>query len=401
MLPSPMEDAICAATAKAASRRKLNAVTSDPEKTADYAVIGEKQFKNPKLFPPPNTKGLDQPRTITFGKSTPEDDVERSVKVLGNNVTGCYTSDTLAVIAVINDMWQEQGANPEGLVVGSYAEVARRLGKNDDNPNRNRAFVKRELDRLRRCILVFSQFHTAADVKKNHEITYFSDYFYVEDRKNPSLNYFQAELNKFVLVNLRTGYIASLPLAALLELKNDNSKPVLLRIDSVLSAMEKIELSAESIFDLLSIDGESDWYKKPSTRKKVLSSIQADLDGKVLSSGWTVKVALENGSSDYKLIFTRGEHVLPPKPVSVARPITNTDPVLIQQMVNDMISVTGAADNERLFTLYARSYPEDTIHRAVAEFKADKPAELRNPGAFFSKILMRITGEQGYPWIKA
>jgi hypothetical protein len=206
MLPSPAEDAILSAAAKASQRRRLNVVTSELDK-ADYAVIGEKQFKNPKLFPPPSTKGLDQPRTITFGKAAPDDQVERSVKILGNSVTACYTSDTLAVIAVINDMWQEQGSNPEGQVIGSYSEVARRLGKNDENATRNRGFVKRELDRLRRCILVFSQFHTSADIKNNHEITYFSDYFYHEDRKNPSNNYFKAELNKFVIVNLRTGYI--------------------------------------------------------------------------------------------------------------------------------------------------------------------------------------------------
>jgi hypothetical protein len=246
MLPSPAEDAILSAAAKASQRRRLNVVTSELDK-ADYAVIGEKQFKNPKLFPPPSTKGLDQPRTITFGKAAPDDQVERSVKILGNSVTACYTSDTLAVIAVINDMWQEQGSNPEGQVIGSYSEVARRLGKNDENATRNRGFVKRELDRLRRCILVFSQFHTSADIKNNHEITYFSDYFYHEDRKIPSNNYFKAELNKFVIVNLRTGYISSLPLAALLELKNDNSKPVLLRIDSVLATQEKLELGSTTI----------------------------------------------------------------------------------------------------------------------------------------------------------
>lgn len=400
MLPSPAEDAILSAAAKASQRRRLNVVTSELDK-ADYAVIGEKQFKNPKLFPPPSTKGLDQPRTITFGKAAPDDQVERSVKILGNSVTACYTSDTLAVIAVINDMWQEQGSNPEGQVIGSYSEVARRLGKNDENATRNRSFVKRELDRLRRCILVFSQFHTSADIKNNHEITYFSDYFYHEDRKNPSNNYFKAELNKFVIVNLRTGYISSLPLAALLELKNDNSKPVLLRIDSVLATQEKLELGSTTIYDLLSVDGDSDWFRKPSTRKKVLSAIQEDLDGKVLSSGWTVSVTLEaSATTDYKLIFQRGARITQPRAQTPVRKIVNTDPMLIQQMVNNMAEVTGDRHGEKLFTLYARSYPEETIHRAISEFKADKPSDVRSPGAYFSTVLMRITKEQGYEWIK-
>lgn len=401
MLPPPAEDAILSAAANASKRRRLNTVTSEIDKALDYAVIGEKQFKNPKLFPPPSTKGLDQPRTISFGKMTPDDQVERSIKVLGNNVTGCYTSDTLAVIAVINDMWQEQGANPDGLVIGSYADVARRLGKNNDNPTRNRGFVKRELDRLRRCVLIFSQFHTSADIKNNHEITYFSEYFYHEDRKNPSNNFFQAELNHFVLVNLRTGYISSLPLAALLELKNDNSKPVLLRIDSVLASQEKIELASTSIYDLLSIDPDSDWFRKPSTRKKVLSSIKEDLNGKTLSSGWTVIITLEpSAAADYKLTFARGERRAQATTRATPRQIVNTDPMLIQQMVNNMVSTTGARENEKLFTLYARSYSEENIHRAIAEFKADKPNDLRNPGAYFSTILMRIIQEQGLAWIK-
>jgi hypothetical protein len=151
----------------------------------------------------------------------------------------------------------------------------------------------------------------------------------------------------------------------------------------------------------LSVDGDSDWFRKPSTRKKVLSAIQEDLDGKVLSSGWTVIVTLEaSATTDYKLIFQRGARITQPRAQTPVRKIVNTDPMLIQQMVNNMAEVTGDRHGEKLFTLYARSYPEETIHRAISEFKADKPSDVRSPGAYFSTVLMPITKEQGYEWIK-
>lgn len=396
MLPDAAEDAMLAnaESAKATRNRSGNSIIEQ----TDYSVIGEKQFKNPHLFPPPGSKGLDQPREIIFPVGA--DEIERSIRILGNNVTAGYTSNTLSVIAVINDMWKEQGSHPEGWVAGSYSEVTRRLGLSEDNPTRNRKLVKAELDRLKRCQLVFSHFHTGGDVKKNHEVTYFSEYYYEEDRRNPSKNVFKAQLHKFVLTNLRTGYIASLPLRALLQLKRDNSKPVLLRVDSVLAQVAAMEMSADTILDLLLLDKNSDWYRKPVTRRKTLSNIRDDLDGKELSSGWTVVVSLEKTSSgDSKLTFKRGERI--EQYVNTAtREIVNTDPLLVQSLVNEMSIAVGESDKEALYTMYARSYPEELIQRAISTYKSDKPKGTRNPGAFFATVLRNIVEAQGYAWIK-
>lgn len=404
MLPPPCDDAVLAHAAhvqqQSQKRRLLNVGTSDQDpRQPDYAVIGEKQFKNPLLFPPPNTKGLDQPRTILF--SRPEDEVQQSVRILGNNVTAGYTSDTLNVIAVINDMWKDCGQDPEGWVVGSYSEVVRRLKLPTDNASKARKFVKDELERLKRCQLVFSHFHTEAELKKNHEITYFADFYYEEDKRNPSLNRFKARIHHFIVNNLQTGYIASLPLRALLQLKHDNSKPVLLKVDSVLAQphVKKMELTATSVLELLMLDGTSNWYRKPSTRKKVLEGIQVDMDGKELSSGWKVNVKVEPvaAGGDFKLVFARGARVS--QPGGSLPPILNTDPVLVQSLVNAMETITGETGKQNLYTIYARSYPEDLIHRAISEFKADKPAETYNKGAFFTQVLSRIVEEQGYQWV--
>lgn len=394
-LPNAAE---CAALENASSAMaSRNPKTNSSEKPTEVSVIGERQFKEPGLFPPPKTKGLDQPREIILRSD--DADVQRSIKVLGNNVTSGYTSDTLNVIAVINDMWVEQGSHPEGWVTGSYAEVVRRLNLPADNPTRNRKKVKMELDRLRRCVLIFSHFTVSAEIKHNHEITYFTEYSYIEDRRNPAQNFFKAQLHKLVLSNLQTGYIASLPLRALLQLQEDKSKPVLLRVDSVLATMERIELSASTILEMLLLQ-DSDWYAKPSVRKRLLDTIREDLLGKELSSGWTIACELTPTAQgdDFKLVFTRGirTEYKPRAP----RQIVNTDAVVVQQLADAMTNAVGERGKEQLYTLLAKSYPEDLIHRAIAEFKADKPATTRNNGAFFAKILSRIVTEMGYAWIK-
>lgn len=400
MLPAPCETAVLAQAQQAATnhqqRRQRMGIT-EKDYAADLAVIGEKHFKNALFFPPPSSKGLDKPRTIHF--SPPGDDVQQSVQILGNNVTAAYSSDTLNVIAVINAMWKEQGSDPEGWVASSYAEVARRLEMDVANARRNRQFVKGELDRLRRCTLIFSHFSTEAEIKRNHEITYFAEYSYEEDQRNPTNNHFRAKFHKFILNNLQTGFISSLPYRTLLRLKHDNAKPVLLKVDSVLAAHPKMEMSADSILDLLMVNKETAHYRKPSTRRKILEGIQAALDGQELSSGWKVKVKVEKmaSDSDHKLVFSRGTKVA--QSGNTLPAIINTDPVLVQSLVNSMESLTRENNKTHLYTLYARSYPEELIHRAVSEFKADKPAETRNRGAFFTQILSRIVMEQGYQWV--
>lgn len=399
MLPSPCEDAILANARARGSKSRHLSVQQPPDNPRSFFVIGEKQFKNPRLFPPPATEGLDQPRTIVFSRS--DDPIEQTIRVLGNNVTSGYTSDTLKVIAVINWLWQKDGCDPEGWVCAPYAKVIRRLELPPSNASRNRRHVKEELERLRRCVLVFSQFQSGGDIKDNHEITYFSEYFYQEDQRNPSNNFFRARLDPFVLANLRSGYISTLPLEALLELKHDNSKPILLRVDSVLAVQERLELSSDSIFDLLSINGNTEWFRKRNTRAKLLGQISNDINGKTLSSGWKVIAELDDTASkdDFKIRFTRGEKINIPI-TAQPLPIVNTDPVLVQQLVNNMIALVGASENVEIFTVYAKFYSEEIIHRAIAEFKSDKPASTRNLGAYFTKILSRIVQEQGFRWVK-
>ncbi len=424
-LPSPLEDAIlneaARAKAEAASaqslvlndrQKKMLAITTKTNSRFSISVIGEKQFKNPLLFPPPSTKGLDKPRVVVFGTTVEEggSKVESSVRILGNNVTGCYTSDTLEVIGAINEMWREQGQSQKGVVVGTYADLARRVNRGDENnANRHRKHVARELDRLKFVNLVFSVYHTSERVIDNQAITYLTEYRYVTDETNPSNNYFFVQINPAVLDNLRTGYISSLPLASLLELKIDNAKPILLKVDSILAGVEKCELSCDSVYELICVP-KTAWYAKPWIQQKILTQIATDLNGKILSSGWTVLVTMATmaNNKDVKLVFHRGEHHQR-SPISTQQnqqgrsiSVVNTDPTLVQMLVNDMILILGGTvQNKSLYTLYARSYPEELVHRAISEFKADKPANLQSPGAFFSSVLSRIVKENGYAWIKS
>ena len=422
-LPSPLEDAILNEAAKAETeaasetslvlnerQKQMLAITKANSKFS-IAVIGEKQFKNPLLFPPPSTKNLDKPRTVVFGTTVQEggSQVESSVKILGNNVTGCYTSDTLEIIGAINEMWREQGQSHKGVVVGTYADLARRVNRGDENnAHRHRKHVARELDRLKFVNLVFSVYHTSERVIDNQAITYLTEYRYVTDETNPSNNYFFVKINPAVLDNLRSGYISSLPLAALLELKIDNAKPILLKVDSILAGVEKCELSCDSVYELICVP-KTAHYGKPWIQQKILNQIADDLNGKILSSGWMVLVTMTTmaNNRDVKLVFQRGEHHQRSQIASQqtqkrrAIAVVNTDATLVQMLVNDIILILGeSAKHKALYTLYARSYPEELVRRAISEFKADKPADLKSPGAFFSSVLSRIIQEHDYTWIK-
>lgn len=400
MLPPALEDAVIREEGKTAPVQPIE--TKSTERS--ISVIGEKQFKNPLLFPPPSTEGLDRPRKIRVGTGSDDSgaDVEHSITVLGNNVTAGYSSDTLDVIAVINKIWRRQGCSPEGYVRSTYAEVVRMLGRGGFNEMRHRKHVARELERLRRCVLIFSQYHAAGDVKRNHEITYFAHYKYVESKRNPQENYFEAMLDPLVVANLMSGYIASLPLEALLALKTDHSKPVMLRVDSVLATHERCELASENILKLASLNPDSDWFSRQSVRKKTLANIQKDLDGKSLSSGYSLCVEMVRTADgkDWKLVFARGEKVEGADDYSI-RPIVNKDSFLVQDLYNQIVQVAGSEDENRsLYMLYARSYPEELIYRACSQAKADRPKKVERPAAFFTSVLKRLAEEQGHSWIK-
>lgn len=403
MLPSPMEDE----RLRTAAIGRLRVAGGEDR---PYSVVGEKHFKNPLLFPPPKTKGLDKPRKIPLqGNSSTDDgeDIERCVEILGNNVTSGYTTETLRVLTVINEMWEQQGYSPDGGVYGSFSEVVRRLGKDENNAARHRKAVATELQRLRRLPLIFSQYFTKDMVKKNHEITYFCDYQYVTDRTNPSNNYFRAKIDPHVLENIREGYISSLPSKTIIALKYDNSGPVLLKVDSVLASMERLELSSDTVYALTQIEL-TDWTRKPVNRKKTLENIRSDIDQSVLSSGWVVNCSLVTDAKgdNIKLVFMRGERMFDRSESREKRSrgltVVNTDGFVVQDLTNEMGRVVGEFQtNEKLYTLYAKSYPEEMLRRAMSEFKADKPKDLRSGGAFFSAILKRLVQESSYAWINA
>ena len=401
MLPSPMEDD----SLRHAAMNKLRLAGGEER---PYSVVGEKHFKNPLLFPPPKTKGLDRPRKIPLqgaGSSDTDDDVERCIDILGNNVTSGYSTETLRVLTVINEMWVEQGSSPDGSVFGSFSEVIRRLKKEENNAARHRKAVASELERLRRCVLIFSQYYTKEQIKRNHEITYFCDYEYVMDRINPSQNYFRAKIDPHVLLNIREGFISSLPSATIISLKYDNSGPILLKVDSVLASIERLELSCDTVYALAQIEL-TDWTRKPVNRRKALENIRSDIDQKVLSSGWLVNASLviDTKSDNIKLVFTRGERLHDRSTTNAKRSrgvsVVNTDAFLVQDLANEIGRVVGEVQtNEKLYIIFAKSYPEEILRRALSEFRADKPKNMRSGGAFFSSILKRLVQESSYAWI--
>lgn len=387
------------------------ALENDPEFERHY-VIGVKSLKHGKIFPPPKTKGLDAPRTVILERPTPRNPIERKLVLLGNSVTHCYTTDTLGVIAVLNQLWQEQGGSPDGLIKATYAEVARRmLWVKPGNESYGRSKVKAEIDRLRRLHLIFTdttlneQGERIAD--DSVDITYLSDYKYHTNRKDPSKNHFTANIHKYIVEKVAMGKIASLPIKSLLELKVNESKPLLLRVDSLMAYKEAINISFLEFSDLASIEKDSYVVQRHSFALKLFQRVAQDLDKRLLTSGHELKVVLKDNPNVARMMlsFERGNLVVyQPKGCGFTGGcnVDQDDVEYLKRLMMEAVCDPGIDKLEGLYEVYARAYPQELIERAISVFKTDKPTGIRieSGGAYFSSILSRIVSENGYSWIR-
>lgn len=409
---NPASSASLAGRAPPAPRKRVKAKTivldsSLPEQVSlkglesKSYVVSIHTLKHPKVFPPPKSKNLDAPRVLVLEAAADGQPI-RSLTLLGNNITHCYTTTTLAVIAVLNEMWQEQGGADDGVVVGTYAELVRRLGGDVDNESKERAKVKAELERLRRLVMVFKKTDVADQLQIANEVTYLSDYDYVKDRTNTRKNHFKVSISPYITRAIAIGFIASLPIRALIEVKMHESRSILLRIDSLLAHHSKVVLKQAMFFDLLSIES-GHWVL--SRRKYIVDLMQrvaADLDKRVLTNGCLLRSAFVEAGGELRVEFTKGACVA----VNERRAdMHNTDPVVIAQLKKamfDAVGVTDRANVEALYDLYARMYPDELIYRALAVYQTDKPRTnaLMSPGAFFSSVLSRVVQENGFAWVR-
>lgn len=365
-------------------------------------VVGLHHLKHPKVFPPPTAKGLADVRTLIVKQgscSYPE----RSITLLGNSVTNCYTTNTLAVMAVINDMWQEQGGGDEGAVIGSYAEMVRRLNWDVDNESKSRAKVKKELERLRRLVLIFTNYDAEKELQHSKEITYLSDYDYVKDRRYSRKNHFRVCIDKYIVRGISMGFIASLPIKSLVETKENESKTILLRVDSLMPYNTKVSMNQAVFLDLLCVEPDSWLLLRKSFARKLMERVAYDLNGRVLTNGCILKARFrDDPRAGHVIDFERGEVVMPK---SIRPEMSNSDATLVKRLQAEMMQAVGAQPQDNvdgLYELYARMYPEEIIQRAVSVFHADKPRThaLMSAGAFFSSILARLVRERGLAWVR-
>lgn len=365
-------------------------------------VVGMHALKNPKIFPPVNTKGLEKPREIRLTPKT--EPIQHNVVLLGNSITHCFTTQTLAVLAVLNDMWVEQGQKADGQVTGNYSEMVRRLKLDLNNESRGRKMVKAEMERLRRLMMIFSVNDGATKLKHVKEVTYLSFWDYIEDKQCSRRNHFKAKIDNYIVSAILRCEIASLPLKTLLDCKESESKSILLRVDSLLVHYPAIKVTEAVFFDLLSID-EDNWVRSRLVHiRQMMQKVANDLNGRVLSNGCLLQAELVEQNKRLDILFRRGECVVTPErrqPSAV-----NVDHEVIQRLKAMMLDAVGEFRPEpgidSLYEKYSRLYPEELIARAISTFHADKPRthELMSPGAFFSSVLCRLVKEQGFKWVR-
>lgn len=384
-------------------------VTEDAAEIERYYVVSHHNLKHPKIFPPPptpsNEKILQVPRKVVIEQPSATRN-GLMVTLLGNSVTACYTTNTLNVIAVLNEMWQEQGAQNDGRVVGSYAEFVRRLKFDPANESRGRKMVKAELARLRRLMMKFEEVDQSKGLRFCKEISYLSHYDYVEDKNQAHKNHWVVKIDSYIIEGVKEGLIASLPIKSLLAAKEDESKAILLRVDSLLVYNQRIAMSLSVISDLLCISPDDYRLSRKIYTRRMLDKIAKDLDGMVLSNGCAMKVSLEEAERGFRLVFERGECVASAQDGGGQMLLeVNQDVAVVERLKLEMLDVVGERNPvavEGLYRAYARFYPEELIQRAIAVFRADKPRTevLASSGAFFSSILCRIVKEAGYRWVR-
>jgi hypothetical protein len=243
---------------------------------------------------------------------------------------------------------------------------------------------------------------------KNFSLVSGFDYLKRREKLGKNIQFqasYNVEINRHIWANFQDGKISFTNLEALLSFKSGLSEVFYLRVDTILCmdeyASKPLELRSETVIKALQLDDVDEYRKYVSSRKRVISKVAKECNGKILSNGNTIhtKIKPTADKKDWKIVCVQASAKVCHVPRLLPPPV-NTDTDYIEYLASLITEATGQPEHQRYHLLLTRYYEEKYIREALSLLKQEPPENMRDKGAVFTTKLKAIIQRAGRPWIK-
>ena len=371
--------------------------------------VNLKRFGN-FIFPHHRTRDLHEVRVFKAELKQPNGKVGGQRIVIKPAVGArAYTTYTQRIYYALVLIWYEKGEQ-DGSLIFSLRELARRLRLQWGGDTADR--LVREIQCLNETtinwILSFERAdHIGRDSLEGFHVL---DRIRIERGEERRVHGTRFEVNcliKFndqIVANIIANKISPINFSALLSFKSGIAEMLYVRVDSLLATLRLCQWSSQTIIEELRLEDIAEYTRNAATRRRLLSKIAREMHGKPTSTGEVIVAVVERTANgkDWKLICTKSKR---PGALSVHDrknlPLLNKDPEHVTYLAREIADSVGyREENAALYHKLSRHYPENLIFRVLAEYKAERPANLRKPAGYFIDLFHRLAHRAGLEWIK-
>ena len=353
------------------------------------------------LFPHAYTKNLDKKRTIKIG--------DRYVVIRPLTGSKAFTHRTYKTFLALVILWHKE-PHPDGDVEGFLNDIVR-IKKQSAKSGKNRDKVYEDLDCLSGTAIdwvrSFDVNGVPTSLKRVHLITNFQYDRGATNKDGSTFNRkFKCKLNANIISRIKDKQINPVAYDSMNQISSDMASIYFNYIDTKIATKnddKPWEWSSKNFFEELGfLDNPK--YKHKSNRKSTVYQIATQIDGKILSSGSTLRATAvpTKDKKDYKI-----RHFVDINPhnfnTKKTYPVVNTDSDYVVYLADEIADVVGQKDaNFSWYMKVARHYSETFIFRVLGTYK-DKKARGTTPiddsGAYFTYLVHTTAHNTGTEWI--
>ena len=276
------------------------------ENLSGEIVFSELNLEKWSIWEPSSSKKTSHPRTLERVRILADGSRVTAKVNIGITQHGNLSVRDQKIYYILLKLWQDAG-QPDHSVQFSLQKIARELG--EEWGTSLRRSITRSLLQLRGVLFVWENSYFDKSSGEHLEIL---DTFNIlseltiarRSRKmHATTAMCQFQFHRQILRNLEENYTTPIFLATVLSFRSEIAQLLYVRLDLLMADKNHYERRSQELFEELGLDSET--YRHPSARKRVLERALRELEGSAVTTGGVLSTRIEKtqDGTDYKIVI--------------------------------------------------------------------------------------------------
>ncbi len=271
-------------------------------------VFSELNLEKWSIWEPSSSKKNPRPRTLERVRILADGSRITAKVEIGITQHGNLSVRDQKIYYILLKFWDDAG-QPDHPVQFSLQKIARELG--EEWGSSLRRSITRSLLQLRGVLFVWEDSYfdkgSGEYIERLDTFNILSELAVARrSRKlHATTEMCQFQFHRQILRNLEASYTTPIFLATVLSFRSEIAQLLYVRLDLMLADKSQYERRSQELFEELGLESET--YRHPSARKRVLERALRELEGAPVTTGGTLSTHIEKtqDGNDYKIVIRK------------------------------------------------------------------------------------------------